>query len=62
MPFGGTFREAMDQCRRLSHQCSVAFERTVRALAEDLQEDFNAGGLHLGVEFGTIRWTLGLMP
>jgi len=55
-------REAMDQCRRLAHQCSVAFERTVRELADDLREGLKADGPHLRAEFGAILWTLGLIP
>lgn len=58
----GPIQEAMDCSRRLAHECSVAFERLVRDLAEDMREGCGTDVPNLQAEFGALLWTLGLIP
>jgi len=60
--YWGPIQEAMDRSMRLAHECSVAFEHSVRDLAEDMRNSCDANGPNLRAEFGALLWTLGLIP
>jgi len=55
-------RDALNHYRRLARDCSVAVERTVRDLADDLRTSCAARRPNLRAEFGALLFALGLVP